>query len=186
MALPWSIFAVEKKSHISQWPSQEETTKKKSRHTFLRLFQHSELEHTPKRNLYQQAILGDSCHSGGDSGYHPQQYHHHFPYQQTSWPQNKKSRKIHMVIFHPPPFLCSNVFPCEFLQGENCPWVLGPKACINAAMSAIRTWGLIADRGSPSGYPGGVFSLGNREALSSWWLNQPIWKILVKMDHFPK
>ena len=22
--------------------------------------------------------------------------------------------------------------------------------------------------------------------VTSWWLNQPIWKILVKMDHFPK
>ena len=25
-----------------------------------------------------------------------------------------------------------------------------------------------------------------RESLSSWWLNQPVWKILVNLDHFPK
>ena len=31
--------------------------------TFLRLFQHTELEHTPKRNLYQQAISRDSFHN---------------------------------------------------------------------------------------------------------------------------
>ena len=22
--------------------------------------------------------------------------------------------------------------------------------------------------------------------ITSWWLNQPIWKILVKLDHFPQ
>ena len=26
----------------------------------------------------------------------------------------------------------------------------------------------------------------NDALLSSWWLNQPIWKILVNLDHFPK
>ena len=31
--------------------------------SILRLFQHTELEHTPKRNLYQQAISRDSFHS---------------------------------------------------------------------------------------------------------------------------
>ena len=30
---------------------------------YLRLFQHTELEHTPKRNLYQQAISRDSFHN---------------------------------------------------------------------------------------------------------------------------
>ena len=26
----------------------------------------------------------------------------------------------------------------------------------------------------------------HHNVFSSWWLNQPIWKILVKLDHFPK
>ena len=30
-----------------------------------------------------------------------------------------------------------------------------------------------------------VFSQPKNEALSSWWF-QPLWKILVKLDHFPK
>ena len=24
------------------------------------------------------------------------------------------------------------------------------------------------------------------QPIISWWLNQPIWKLLVKLDHFPK
>ena len=35
---------------------------------FLRLFQHTELEHTPKRNLYQWAVIRDSFHLLGVAG----------------------------------------------------------------------------------------------------------------------
>ena len=34
-----------------------------SYHLSLRLFQHTELEHTPKRSLYQQALIRDSFHN---------------------------------------------------------------------------------------------------------------------------
>ena len=35
----------------------------------LRLFQRTELEHTPKRNLYQQAISRDSFHNWRTGGW---------------------------------------------------------------------------------------------------------------------
>ena len=33
---------------------------------------------------------------------------------------------------------------------------------------------------------GGVRSKNHQLIITSWWLNQPIWKILVKLDHFPR
>ena len=50
---------------------------------------------------------------------------------------------------------------------------------ISISSSSSKSWWLFR-------YAGAAFTAAKVQWKSSWWLNQPVWKIWVKLDHFPK
>ena len=104
---------------------------------------------------------------------------------------SKKGMKIKHIWNHQPAMFCWNPEVALFLPLESVP-ILAPPTSVSQLLVVQRKQpGLVLivhvdpNGSDPStGFWWWVFS--PNIALASWWLNQPIWKILVKLDHFPK